>query len=58
MLRGMEHRTPTIFEVAEQAAKKQQKPAESGARKLKPARKASAKTSRRPPPRKAVKRKA
>ena len=54
----MEHRTPTIFEVAERAAKKQRKEPLSGERKLKPARKASAKTSRRSPPRKPGKRKA
>ncbi len=58
MLGGMEHRTPTIFEVAERAAKKQEHQPDAGERKLKPARKASAKTSRRPPPRNAVKRKA
>ncbi len=51
MLRGMEHRTPTIFEVAEQAAKKQQARPESGQHKLKTPRKASARTSRRAPAR-------
>ena len=48
----MEHRVPTIFEVAEQAEEQQQKAQpQTGARKLvKPARKASGKTSRRPKP--------
>ena len=50
-----QHRVPTIFEVAEQAAR--QKP-ETGQRKLKPARKGSSKTSRRPPARKTSTRKA
>ena len=49
----MEHRIHTIFEVAEEAARQQRraKP-QSGARKLKAAtaRKASARTSRRPAP--------
>ncbi len=49
----MEHRVPTIFEVAEQAAREQRKAQpERGQHKLKPARKASHKTSRRPAARK------
>ena len=47
MLRGMEHRTLTIFEVAEQAARKQRSQPAAGRRKLKAARKASGRTSRR-----------
>ncbi|MFN2546953.1 MAG: hypothetical protein ABR567_05950 [Myxococcales bacterium] len=50
----MEHRVPTIFEVAEQAAKKARP--EAGQRKLKTTRKASGRTSRRPPPRRKVRR--
>jgi hypothetical protein len=50
----MEHRVPTIYEVAEQAAKKARP--ESGQHKLKAARKASGKTSRRPKARKVVRR--
>jgi hypothetical protein len=46
----MEHRVPTIFEFAEQAARQQKKAKpQAGQRKLKPARKASGRTSRRPP---------
>ncbi|MGZ6143600.1 MAG: hypothetical protein ACXWLM_09680 [Myxococcales bacterium] len=43
----MEHRTLTIFEVAEKAAKKQRSEPEAGQRKLKAARKASGRTSHR-----------
>jgi hypothetical protein len=50
----MEHRVPTIFEVAERAARKAQP--DAGLRKLKGARKASGKTSRRPPPQRKVRR--
>ena len=46
----MEHRVPTIFEMAEKAARQQDRAQPvKGARKLKPARKASARTVRRPP---------
>jgi hypothetical protein len=46
----MEQRVPTIFEVAEQAARRQKKATpQAGQRKLKRARKASGRTSRRPP---------
>jgi hypothetical protein len=45
----MEHRVPTIFEVAEQATRQQKKATpQAGQRKLRPARKASGRTSRRP----------
>jgi hypothetical protein len=50
----MEHRTLTIFEVAEKAAKKARP--DAGQRKLKPARKASGKTSRRAPARRKTRR--
>jgi len=49
-MKGMEHRIHTIFEVVEQAARRQKKAQpQAGARKLKATRKASARTSRRPP---------
>jgi hypothetical protein len=45
----MEHKG-TIFELVEEAVRRQQKGRpQTGQRKLKPARKASARTSRRPP---------
>ena len=45
----MENRVPTIYELAEQAERRQQKAQpQAGQRELKPARKASGRTSRRP----------
>ena len=50
----MEHRIHTIFEVAEEAARRQKKERpHSGTRKVKSTRKASARTSRRPAAKKA-----
>ncbi len=51
----MEHRVPTIYEVAEQAQRKQKPQPQAGERKLKPTRKPSNKTSRRPSARKKTK---
>jgi hypothetical protein len=52
-MQGMEHRIHTIFEVVEQAARRltngTKVQPQAGARKLKATRKASARTSRRPP---------
>ena len=46
----MEQRIHTIFDLAEKAARQQKKAQpQAGSRKLKAARKASARTSRRPP---------
>ena len=54
----MERRVTTIFEVAEQAERRQQKTQpQTGQRKLKPARKASGKTSHSPKPRRQTDRK-
>ena len=49
----MEPRVPTIWEMAEEAERRQKKAQpQTGTRKLKPVRKASARTSRRPARRK------
>lgn len=54
----MEHRVTTIFEVAEQAERQKQKTQpQAGQRKLKPARKASGRTLRRPKPKQQTRRK-